>query len=404
MEKENVKKNKGYKFRIKPTEEQRIYFEKAFGCTRKMYNTYVDLLYQQLEEQNFIKGKIDYKTINLPTPAKIKMNYEYMKEIDSLAFANTQLNFQDAIKNYNKDYDGNTYKKKAKKQEKTIGKELTFRDLKGMPKFKSKHKSQNSFTTNNQKGTIAIIDKCYIKIPKLKTLIKFVNHREIPKDNIIKSATISKDSRGKYYISFTVEYYEEEKIVPINNVIALDYAQKDFYVSNEGKKANYPSYYRKTEAKLKREQQKLSKKELKSNNWIKQKKKISKLQNKIARQRRDWLHKESYKLANEYDAVIVEDLNFRNLAQCLKLGKTIHDNSFGMFREFLKYKLEDRGKLFIKIDKWYPSSKTCSNCGEIKDDLKISDRIYICKKCGLEIDRDINAGINLYNEGLKQII
>lgn len=398
-----IKKNKGYKFRLKPTEEQIIYFEKAFGCSRKMYNIYVDSLYTQLEKQNFVDGKIDYKSIKLETPATIKKDYTYMKEIDSLAFANVQLDFQDAIKKYNKEYNGKIYKKKSKKQVKTKDKVLSFRDLKGMPSFKSKRDNQNSYTTNNQKGTITIVDECYVKIPKLKSLIRFVNHREIPEEYKIKSATISKDCCGKYYISFTVEYYVEEIKVDVKEVIGLDYAQKDFYVSNEGKRANYPKYYKKSEKRLKKEQKKLSRKQLKSNNWIKQKKKISKLQNKIYRQRKDWLHKESYRLANQYDAVIVEDLDFRNLAQCLSLGKIIHDNSFGIFRNFLSYKLKDRGKQFIKIDKWYPSSKTCSKCGEIKENLKLSDRIYICEKCGLEIDRDINASINIKNEGMKQI-
>lgn len=133
-----IKKNKGYKFRLKPTKEQIQYFEKAFGCTRKLYNIYVDTLYKLLEGQDYTNGKIDYKSVKFPTPAIIKKDYEYMKEIDSLAFANVQLDFQEAIKKFNKEYDGKTYCKKAKKQEKTIGKVLTFRDIKGMPSFKSK--------------------------------------------------------------------------------------------------------------------------------------------------------------------------------------------------------------------------------------------------------------------------
>ena len=130
-----VKKNRGYKFRLKPNKEQILYLEKAFGCSRKMYNIYVDMLYTQLEEQNFVSGRIDYKSIKLPTPATIKNEYRYMKEIDSLAFSNIQLDFQVAIKKYNSDYDGKTYCKRAKKQVETLGKVLTFKDLKGMPNF-----------------------------------------------------------------------------------------------------------------------------------------------------------------------------------------------------------------------------------------------------------------------------
>jgi len=394
-----IKKNKGYKFRLKPMKEQIIYLEKAFGCIRKMYNIYVDILYTQLQEQNFMNGKIDYKHIKLPTPASIKKDYNYMKEIDSLAFANIQLDFRDAIKKYNNECDGKTYSKNAKKQVKTLGRKLTFKDLKGMPNFKSKNKNQNSFSTNNQNGTVAIINENFVKIPKLKESIKFVNHRQLPQNYIIKGATISKDCRNHYNISILVEYYIEEKQIPSNNILGLDYSQRDFYIDSEGRKANYPKYYRKLENKLKQQQKKLSMKILKSNNWIKQKKKISKLQNKITNQRLDWLHKISYRLSQSYDAVVVEDINLRAMAQTLKLAKNLTDNGFGMFRNFLKYKLEDRGKQFIKIDKWYPSSKTCSNCNNINENLQLNDKIYTCEHCGLIIDRDFNASINIKEVG-----
>jgi putative transposase len=394
-----IKKNKGYKFRLKPSKEQIVYLEKAFGCSRKMYNLYVDILYRQLEELNFENGKINYNSIELPTPASIKKDYEYMKEIDSLAFANVQLDFRAAIKKYNSEYDGKTYSKKAKKQVKTLGKELTFKDLKGIPTFKSRRKNQNSFTTNNQNGTIAIIDERFVKIPKLKEPIKFVNHRKIPQNCIIKSAAISKNCKNNYYISFTVEYYIEEKQTPSKNILGLDYSQHDFFVDSEGRKANYPKYYRKLENKLKEEYKKLSRKVLKSNNWIKQKKKISKIQNKIAEQRKDWLHKMAYELAESFDAVIVEDINLRSIGQCKRLAKNVADNGFGIFRNFLKYKLEDRGKQLIKIDKWYPSSKICSNCGNKDENLQLSDRIYKCKNCGLVIDRDYNAALNIKEVG-----
>jgi putative transposase len=394
-----IKKNKGYKFRLKPNREQSLYLEKAFGCSRKMYNLYVDILYKELDAQNYISGKIDYKYIKLLTPAVIKKDYEYMKEIDSLAFANVQLDFREAIKKYNSEYDGKTYTKKARKQKETLGKELTFKDLKGMPTFKSKRKNQNSFTTNNQKGTVSIVNEKYVKIPKLKESIRFVNHRQLPENSIIKSATISKDCRNHYYISFTVEYYIEEKQKASNIILGLDYSQHDFYVDSEGRRANYPKYYRKLENKLKKEQQKLSRKVLKSNNWIKEKMKISKIQNKISEQRKDWLHKKSYNLAKNYDAIIIEDINLRALGQCLKLGKSLADNGFGMFRNFLKYKLEDRGKQLIKVDKWFPSSKTCSRCGSINENLQLSDRIYKCENCGCIIDRDYNAALNIKEAG-----
>jgi putative transposase len=210
---------------------------------------------------------------------------------------------------------------------------------------------------------------------------------------------LSKDCRNHYHISILVEYYIEELQTPSNSILGLDYSEQNFYVSSEGERANYPRYYRKLEEKLRLEQQSLSNKVLRSKNWIKQKKKISKIQNKITCQRLDWLHKESYKLAENYDAVIVEDINLRGMAQTLKLAKNLSDNGFGMFRSLLKYKLEERGKQFIKIDKWYPSSKICSNCKNKNNTLALSDRVYKCDHCGLSIDRDYNASLNIREVG-----
>lgn len=393
-----ITKNKGYKFRLNPTKEQMIYFNKAFGCSRKLYNIYTNLLYSNLESKGYKNGRISYSELKLPSPATIKKNFDYMKEIDSLAFANVQLDFKSAIKKFNTEYDKVSYKKSAKKKVETIGRELTFKDLKGMPTFKSKKKNQNSYTTNNQNGTISIVDGKYVKLPKLKSLVKFVNHRQLPQNSIIKSATISKDYRGKYYISFIVEYVVEPVQVRPKSIVGLDYSQSDFYVSSDGEKANYPKYYRISEEKLKVEQRKLSRKKLFSSNWYKQKSKVNKIQAKVRNQRLDWIHKKAYELANKYDVVVVEDINLRNMAQCLSLGKNLSDNGFGMFRTILKYKLEDRGKFLLKANKWYPSSKLCSNCGAQKD-LELSDRIYKCDNCDLEIDRDYNSSLNLKTVG-----
>lgn len=396
-----IKKNKGYKFRLKPTEEQKEYFAKCFGCARKIYNIYVDLLYNYLESQNYENGYI--KGFKFPTPATYKKQYPFLKEIDSLVLANVQLDFQGAISKFNKEYDKKSYNKSAKKKEKTIGRQITFRDLKGMPSFKSKKDSYQSFTTNNQDRTISIINGCFVKIPKLKTPIRFINHRDIPQGYNIKSVTISKDSHDKYYISFTVEYYVKDFKVNPEKFLGLDYSQNDFYVSSENEKANYPHYYKELENKLIKEQRKLSRMELKSNNWWKQKKVISKLHEKIANQRKDWLHKKSLELVEKFDVICFEDIDLRNMAQYLFLGKRLHDNGFGLFRNFVKYKLEDRGKYFIKVDKWYPSSKTCNECGYEYKELELSEREWICPCCQTKHDRDYNAAKNIRDEGMKQI-
>ena len=393
--------NRGYKYKIKPDLAQKQFLLKSFGCTRKLYNYYVDSLYNQLEQQGYQNGLI--KNIKYDTPANIKKEFVYMKEIDSLALCNAQIDFKNAIKKFNKECDKKTFTKRAKKREKTLGLTPTFKDLKGIPKFKSKKNNDFSYKTNNQShggkwSDIKLINNL-LYIPKIKTPIKIIKHRDLPQNCIIKNATISMDYKGIFYVSLCVEYTKNIERKKSKKIIGLDYSQHDFYVSSEGEKANYPFYYRKMEDKLKLEQQRLCRKQLKSNNWIKQKRRISKIQSKIVNQRKDWLHKKSYELAERFDVVVVEDINLRAMGQTLKLAKNLHDNGFGMFRTYCKYKLEERGKQFIKIDKWYPSSKRCNNCGNIYEELKLSDREWTCPSCGSIIDRDYNAALNIKEVG-----
>lgn len=183
-----------------------------------------------------------------------------------------------------------------------------------------------------------------------------------------------------------------------DNVIGLDYSSRALYIDNFGMPADYPKYYRKMEAKLKREQRKLSKRMKECKNRNKQRQKVAKLHEKVANQRKDFLHKQSRQIANAYDAVVIEDLNMRGMAQGLKLAKSTNDNGFGMLRTFLEYKLREQGKTLVVIDKWYPSSKTCHVCGEINNELTLADRVWTCS-CGAAHDRDMNAAINIRNEG-----
>ena len=396
--------NRGYKFKIIPTQEQKEFFLQSFGCARKIYNLYVDELYKYLEETGYKNGFIKKSDLHLSKYTDFSKHYEFMKQVDSQALSSAKMDFNNALDKFNKEYDKKTYTKRARKRERTLGIAPTFKDLKGIPKFRSIKKNDFSYRTYNQshggKWNYIKLKDSMLKIPKLKTLIKVKQHRSLPKDCIIKNCTISMDSKGVFYASLCVEYEIEDKKTPSNKILGLDYSQHDFYVDSNGKKSNYPHYYRKSEEKLKKLQRELSRKELKSNNWIKQKKKITNLQKHIANQRLDWLHKESRYIADNYDAVVVEDIDLRNIAQCLKLGKNVHDNGFGMFRIFLKYKLEEQGKQFIKIDRWFPSSKMCHCCGQIKEDLQLSDRWYKCD-CGYEADRDYNAALNIRDCGTR---
>jgi len=365
--------NKAYRYRLYPDKEQSELINKTFGCVRFVYNRMLADRKEKYEQNKDDKEAL--KSLKYATPADYKEEFVWLKEVDSLALANAQLNLNTAYKNF-------------------------FRDKSlGFPKFKSKHKDRKSYTTNNQKGTIRIIDNSHIRIPKLKD-VRIKLHRQIPSDYEIKSATISQTASGKYYISILVEF--EDKTQPVSpcayNVIGLDYSSSALYVDNFGASADYPKYYRKMEAKLQKEQRKLSKRMKGGKNRDKQRQKLAKLHEKVANQRRDFLHKQSRQIANAYDAVVVENLNMRGMAQGLKLAKSTNDNGFGIFRTFLAYKLREQGKQLIVIDKWFPSSKTCHVCGKINSELTLTDRIWTCS-CGIVHDRDMNAAINIRNEG-----
>src|SRR5690625_2393141 len=277
------------------------------------------------------------KKQNNPTPAQYKKEFPFLKEVDSLALANAQINLNTAYKNF---FVGN-----AK-----------------FPNFKSKKGNKPSYTTNNQGDTIYIErvakKKAYIKLPKLKTKVRIIMHREISKNFRIKSATITQLPSGKYEISILTEYNMKVKEKSIEKSVGLDFAMKDFFVSSDGEIANYPRYYHKMLEKLAGKQKILARRDKGSNRREKQRIKVSKIHEKIKNQRKDFLHKISRKLADYYDAVFFEDINLQDMSQALNFGRSVTDNGFGMFRGFLEYKLEEQGKTYLEIDKWFPSSKS----------------------------------------------
>lgn len=361
--------NKSFKYRLYPNKEQKELFEKTFGCCRFIYNKMLeDKISYYKETESMLKN----------TPAQYKQEYEFLKEVDSLSLANEQMHLQSAFNNF-------------------------FRDKKiGFPKFKSKKKGENSYTTNCQNNSIRFLDERHIKIPKINSL-KIKKHRDIADNMRIKSATISKNNCNRYYISILVEYevFVENKILDINKSIGLDYSSPKFYVDNQGRNPeNYYHFYRDIENKLSKEQRKLSHTEKCSNNYNKQKVKIAKLSLKVANRRKDFIEKESYKLAQENDIIVVEDIDMKGMSQSLKLGKSTMDNGFGLFRNRLNQKLSEQGKKLIIIDKWFPSSKMCRFCGCINSELSLSDRTWKCS-CGQIIDRDLNAATNILNEGIR---
>ena len=371
--------NSAIKYRLYPTSEQKIMFAKTFGCCRKVYNL---MLSEKIES---------YKTTGkfvAVTPAKYKKDFPYLKEVDSLALANVQLNLQSAFRNH---FDRNRRKKT------------------GFPKFKSAKHSRKSYTTNNQNGTVAIIDSRYIRLPKIGK-VRAVIHRVPGTDWKLRSATVSCSSDDRYYVSVLFEYKNSASayVADENNAIGMDYASDGLYVDDKGNIGTNHKFYRESHKKLAKEQRKLSRKkgsrkgEDKSHNYLKQQRKVNRIYTHIANQRKDNLHKISAEIANQYDIVCVENLNMRNMSnRGFGNGKATLDNGYGMFLDMLEYKLANRGKYLVKVDRWYPSSQICHCCGKRHPEMKdLRIRTMRCE-CGYVMDRDRNAAMNIKKEGLR---
>ena len=361
---------RAYRYRIYPEREQRILLAKTFGCCRFIYNRMLsDKIEWYEKRQEMLRT----------TPAQYKQEYEWLKEVDSLALSNVQLHLEEAYRKF-------------------------FREPKaGFPRFKSKRKPRQSYTTSAVNNNIRLEGK-RLRLPKVGK-VKIILHRQIPKDAILKSVTIAREATGKYYASLLCELPEpENQRTPVSakeaKILGIDYAMHGMGVFSDGTKAEYPGYYKAAQERLAREQRKLSHCMKGSRNYEKQRRRVAICHEKVRHQRADYQHKQTRKLADRFDAVAVEDLDMKALSQCLHLGKGIMDNSYGAFLQKLAYKLEEQGKELIRIDKWYPSSQICSNCGSIHPEVKdLNVREWFCDNCLQYHDRDINAAVNIREEG-----
>ncbi len=366
--------NKAYKFRIYPDNGQKVLFARTFGCVRLVYNHWLDRKIKQYEDD---KTTVTY-TSCAKELAEMKKTEEYLflQEVDSISLQQSLRHLDTAFQNFFK-------------QPKT-----------GFPRFKSKKHTKNSYSTVCINGNIAIFDG-YLKLPKIGQ-VKLKQHRKIPDHYTLKSVTVSQTPSGKYYASVLFEYENQVQETMPQSFLGLDFSMHELYKDSNGNGPAYPGCYRQAEKKLKCEQRRMSLMQKGSKNREKQRVKVARLHEKVANQRRDFLHKQSRQIANAYDCVCIEDLDMKAMSQALQFGKSVSDNGWGMFVTFLKYKLEEQGKKLVKVDKFFASSQTCSVCGCVNKKTKnLSIREWNCPGCGTHHDRDVNAAINIRNEGMR---
>lgn len=371
-------KHKAYKFRIYPNKQQTILINKTIGSSRFVFNHFLHLWNESYSKT---KKGLSYNTCATMLPSmKKSKTYAWLKEVDSIALQSSIKNLEDSFNRF--------FKKQSK-----------------APRFKSKKNPVQSYTTKNGSNNIQI-EGNKVKLPKLKW-VKFANSREV-KGRIL-NATISKRPSGKYFVSLLVE--ETIKELPkTESSIGVDLGIKDFAILDNGTIYNNNKFTYKMEQKLKREQRKLSRKQLQAKkkginlfeakNYQKQKIKVARLHEKVMNQREDFLNKVSTEIIKNHDIICIEDLNVKGMLRNHKLSKSISDVSWSSFVTKLQYKADWYGKEIIKIDKWYSSSQICSSCGTNSGKKTLDIRTWTCK-CGVKHDRDINASKNIKNEGLR---
>ena len=358
-----------YKFRLKPTKEQKILLNKHFGSVRFAYNYFLN---QRKEEYLNNKKSITYnKQSNYLTQLKQNSETEWLKEVNSQSLQYSLKCLDQAYQNF-------------------------FNKRTQFPRFKSR-KSRNSFTCPqfvSTKGNKLIIGK-------FRDGIKMIMEREIL--GKIKKSTLSKTPTGKYFVSILAEK-EYTPSVKTNQSVGIDLGIKDFLVLSNGTKIKNHRFLKHYERLLSKNQKHLSRKIKGSSRYEKQRIKSAKIHEKITNSRMDLIHKTTLNLVNQFDIIYLEDLNVKGMMKNHKLSKAIGDVSWGKFIETLTYKAEWNEKEIIHIDRFFPSSKTCNKCGYINNSLTLKDRTWTCPDCDEVLDRDFNAAINILNEGCRKNI
>ena len=372
--------NRAYKYRLYPDEAQMSLFARTFGCARLLYNeclSWFKAEYKAASEEVRPMG-------HLPLVTYFKGEHPFMKEVDSLALMNARKNFERALDNF---FDSRSGKRKGRKM--------------GFPGFKKKGKCRDSYTTNNQPGTVAVSEDA-VRLPKAGWVRASV-HRTIPEDGRVLSATVSRDRDGRYYVSVLVETPDRtpvRKFVPSSlRVVGLDMSLSHFVVSSDPEdgsaRTKYVRRYRESERRIRRLNRALHRKVKGSANREKAREALARAHSKVARRRQDFVCKQALHYAREYDVIVLEDIDLQAMSRTLRLGKSVMDTGFGDFRRRLSDKCGEYGSALLYADRWFASSKTCHECGTVNKSLTLSDREWTCPHCGAVLDRDRNAAENL---------
>ena len=378
-----------YDFVGDPTKEQQELFVQTFGCCRWYWN----------------HALADWKKAGrIPTPASYKKDKEWLRIPDCLALSNVQLSLEAAVSDY-------------------------LSGEKGKPRYKKKGMCRNAYTTNNHNQNRAIrLNKDFLILPKAGP-VPVTIHRPVEPGGILKRVTVSQEPNGRWMFSVVVEYpvSGEEELLSRHlmnsietsdtdalRVIGLDMSLPKLYIDSDG---NTPSYtltnslgtqivpfakhYQALQDRIAKEQRKLSHMVKKSKNYQKQCTKIAKLHTKAKHQRHDFLRQMAIRLARAYDVIALEDLDLDGMKKALKFGKSVSDNGWGAFTQYLEESCRKTGSTVIRVDKWFPSSRKCHMCGYVNHELTLSDRTYVCPVCGNIMDRDAHAAVNIRDEALR---
>lgn len=359
---------RAYKYRIYPNKKQQELIRKTFGCTRYVYNYYLDKRKTDKTNYTYVKCAKDL--------TQLKKEFEWLKEVDSVGLQTSLKDLDVAYKNF-------------------------FSGRSGYPKFKSRKNRHQSYRTSFSHNNIAFMDK-HIKLPKLG-LVK-VRDKQVPQGRIL-NATISQEPDGRFYCSLCCTDVSFKQLPKTNQFVGIDLGLVDFAIFSDGIKIENPRFFEKSEKKLAKLQRELSRKTIGSNRWNKARIKVAKLQKHISNQRKDFLQKLTTLIVRKYDIICIEDLDVKAMkeTELTVRNKRVSDVSWSEFRRQLTYKSTWYGRTLSVVDRYYPSSRICHHCGRIDGKKAETIRFWVCPKCNSKLDRDVNAAINILNEGLRTI-